>query len=101
MINKCLIITNIVSIVKNIYSSNLINKINQIDTVLFYDSNLNIINDPLLNYPLKLNINIKKNIIYSSFNIKIYLQFLINLKNNNEEIFCAYGENYWTDHNKR
>jgi SET domain-containing protein len=31
---------------------------------------------------------------------RVYLRFLKDIYNN-EEIFCAYGENYWTDHNKR
>lgn len=31
---------------------------------------------------------------------RVYLRFLKDI-HNNEEIFCAYGENYWTDHNKR
>ena len=105
--NKCLIITNFISIVKNSYINNTNHK--KIDTLFFYDINLTE-NKLLLNYPVVLTSkdkNFKINgTLYSSFNKKIYLQFLNNLKNNNEDnniliphikydiISCHYGYIY-------
>ena len=82
--NKSLIITNITSVIKNIYTDNKYN----IDTIFLFDNNL-IINDPLLNYPVVIRSNNKyfkiNGFLYSAFNKEIYLQFLNNLKNNKEE----------------
>ena len=81
---KKLIISNVISVVKNIY--NTLNNANNIDTILFHNNKNP--NPKLLVYPVILDLkynksNINKN-IYSSFNINIYNQFLKNLKNNEE-----------------
>ena len=83
--NKSLIITNISSVIKNIYTNNKYN----IDIIFLPDNNLPK-NNPLLNYPVIITSSSNKEfkingILYSAFNKEIYLQFLNNLKNNNEE----------------
>jgi 23S rRNA U2552 (ribose-2'-O)-methylase RlmE/FtsJ len=80
-INPILIITSIPSIILNI---NPLIKNNKINFILTYNNSIN--DNDTTNYINKFNSLLSnKQKLYSSFNIKIYKQFLINLKNNNEE----------------
>ena len=80
-IKKKLIITNYTSIVSNLL---LKNKIINFDIILIYNKDISNDNNTYkyISQFKKINNNI---ILYSSYDLYIYKQFLINLKNNNEE----------------